>query len=179
MTLWYTGPRQVLYPIVHVPCSTAFAPPSGTVRGAIILLTEGPDRHRLGQRCMRRYRIAYCACPASLEMGRESIFWGLACSLAVDNQLYETRRLVKMDPDNYNDLLEFESQAGEDFSGDEDDYEDITPDLAPIPAKPKQKDESIPIYDCPMCDKEYKSISGFNYHVQTKHSRPDLKGMCF
>jgi len=33
------------------------------------------------------------------------------------------------------------------------------------------------IYQCPICNKEYKSTSGFRGHVMRKHERSDLKGM--
>jgi len=33
------------------------------------------------------------------------------------------------------------------------------------------------IYQCPVCNKEYKSPSGFRGHVLKKHQRTDLKGM--
>ena len=33
------------------------------------------------------------------------------------------------------------------------------------------------IYLCPVCGREYQSVSGFRGHMVKKHSRPDLKGV--
>ena len=37
----------------------------------------------------------------------------------------------------------------------------------------------ISIYICPVCQKEYRSASGFRGHVSKKHNKPELKGNNF
>ena len=47
-------------------------------------------------------------------------------------------------------------------------------------SKPKashEKQRPKCIYACPVCGREYQSVSGFRGHMVKKHSRPDLKGV--
>ena len=50
-----------------------------------------------------------------------------------------------------------------------------------IPCKKSKMDKSLKktssqIFVCPICSKNYTSISGFRGHVIKKHNRPDIKG---
>ena len=46
--------------------------------------------------------------------------------------------------------------------------------------KPKAHDDepkrTCKHYQCPLCDKQYTSTSGFRGHVMKKHKRPDIRG---
>lgn len=35
------------------------------------------------------------------------------------------------------------------------------------------------LYACPLCDRQYKSISGFRSHTKKQHNKPGLKGKLF
>ena len=75
-----------------------------------------------------------------------------------------------------------ESEWGSDDGGDEMPASMTEKENMPLPTPtkrvptPTKRAKTARSYTCPICNKQYKSPSGFRGHVLKKHDRSDLKG---